>query len=125
MSDKKTDADIDRQWDNRVLCSDESCIGTIGVNGCCTECGRPFEGVLPAGFHDVQANPEPLPIVVAEADTRDANGIIEPRPEDEAQGADPDDAWERRTLCIDESCIGVVDEATGCCKECGKPYHKA
>jgi len=29
--------------DNRVLCSDESCIGIINEDGVCTECGRPLE----------------------------------------------------------------------------------
>lgn len=28
--------------DNRVLCSDESCIGIINERGVCTECGRPY-----------------------------------------------------------------------------------
>ncbi len=27
--------------DNRVLCSDESCIGIINEQGVCSECGRP------------------------------------------------------------------------------------
>ncbi|MDR2200179.1 MAG: zinc ribbon domain-containing protein [Deltaproteobacteria bacterium] len=29
-----------REVRKRVLCSDESCIGIIGPNGVCTECGR-------------------------------------------------------------------------------------
>jgi len=27
--------------DNRVLCSDETCIGIINEHGVCSECGRP------------------------------------------------------------------------------------
>ena len=31
-------------WENRILCSDESCIGVIGPDGRCKECGKPYEG---------------------------------------------------------------------------------
>lgn len=31
------------------------------------------------------------------------------------------DEWERRILCSDGNCIGVIG-ADGCCKVCGKPY---
>jgi len=27
-------------WENRTLCSDESCIGVIGPGGRCKECGK-------------------------------------------------------------------------------------
>jgi len=37
----KTDTDFGDDWDKRVLCSDESCIGTIGEDGKCKECGKP------------------------------------------------------------------------------------
>ena len=30
--------------ENRVLCSDESCIGIINEKGVCTECGKPLSG---------------------------------------------------------------------------------
>ena len=26
-------------WENRILCSDESCIGVVGPDGRCKECG--------------------------------------------------------------------------------------
>ena len=29
--------------ENRILCSDESCIGVINEQGVCSECGRPYE----------------------------------------------------------------------------------
>jgi len=38
--DSETKDDID--WNNRILCSDESCIGIIGPDGCCKECGKPI-----------------------------------------------------------------------------------
>jgi hypothetical protein len=31
----------DAEWDNRRLCSDENCIGVIGPDGRCKECGKP------------------------------------------------------------------------------------
>jgi hypothetical protein len=30
-------------WKNRRLCSDENCIGVIGPDGRCKECGKPFQ----------------------------------------------------------------------------------
>jgi hypothetical protein len=30
-------------WGERTLCSDESCIGVIGPDGRCKECGKPFQ----------------------------------------------------------------------------------
>ena len=35
-------------WDNRVLCSDGNCIGVIGSDGFCKECGKKYEGDLPS-----------------------------------------------------------------------------
>lgn len=35
-------ADPASDWDNRRLCSDGSCIGVIGPDGRCKECGRPY-----------------------------------------------------------------------------------
>jgi hypothetical protein len=34
----------DDDWENRTLCSDESCIGVIGPDGRCKECGKRYEG---------------------------------------------------------------------------------
>jgi hypothetical protein len=30
------------KWENRRLCSDESCIGVIDQDDHCKECGKPF-----------------------------------------------------------------------------------
>lgn len=100
----------DEEWARRVLCSDESCIGVIGPDGRCKECGKPYEGELP----DVEV---PTP------ETEDVSQS-EPEPE-EATSVDPegtdDDDWSRRKLCSDGNCIGVIGP-DGKCKECGKPY---
>ena len=39
--EEKPQADI--EWENRRLCGDESCIGVIGPDGRCKECGKLFE----------------------------------------------------------------------------------
>ena len=97
----------DGDWENRVLCSDESCIGVIGPDGRCKECGIPYEKTqVEDELHD--AEPEPNP-VGEEAIT------------DASPASSSDDDWENRTLCSDESCIGVIGP-DGRCKECGKPY---
>ncbi len=31
----------DAEWENRRLCPDGNCIGVIGPDGRCKECGRP------------------------------------------------------------------------------------
>jgi hypothetical protein len=96
-------------WENRRLCSDENCIGVIGPDGRCKECGRPCDpgeslaGPSPAA-HPAEAPAEEPPAAPAA---------------DPAVGADDD--WENRRLCSDENCIGVIG-ADGRCRECGRPY---
>ena len=104
---KKTQADID--WENRTLCSDESCIGVIGPDGRCKECGRPYEGKDRPSFSQEEIAPE-----------EDSDDFIESEDIDDFETT-TDVEWQNRTLCIDESCIGVVGP-DGRCKECGKPY---
>ena len=97
----------DGDWENRVLCSDESCIGVIGSDGRCKECGKPYEKEQ-IGDEAHAAEPD-------ENQDAEETGVDVP-PESEG-----DDDWENRTLCSDESCIGVIGP-DGRCKECGKPY---
>ncbi|MGV8057666.1 MAG: hypothetical protein AB2L12_06560 [Smithellaceae bacterium] len=40
--------DKTEDWENRTLCIDESCIGVIGLDGKCTECGKPYGGAIKA-----------------------------------------------------------------------------
>jgi hypothetical protein len=112
---------LDLEWENRVLCSDESCIGTIGPDGRCRECGRPYEGVLPdrtesGPSHEAPANGDREAAASGEshASTSEDDNMIE-----DDSAPESDDEWERRTLCPDESCIGVIGP-DGRCKECGK-----
>ena len=44
--------DENEDWETRVLCRDESCIGTIGPDGKCKECGMVYEGNLPASHSE-------------------------------------------------------------------------
>jgi hypothetical protein len=121
---RKSKVDID--WDNRVLCSDGNCIGVIGPDGNCKECGKPYEGKLPWEIKSDQPAPD--------TDTRQPEDIsdTEEQPvEDGEQNADDeqnaeekdfdDSDWENRKLCSDGNCIGVIGP-DGRCKECGKPY---
>ncbi len=94
-------------WDKRTLCSDENCIGVIGPDGRCKECGKPHD--VPEGL-DLPPLSEPPPVLPA---------LDRPSPEEIP--SDSDDPWEQRRLCSDESCIGVIGP-DGRCKECGQPF---
>ena len=124
MNDEVQADDAGLEWEKRALCSDESCIGVIGPDGRCKECGRPFEGPLPQGQ-------EPTGLRVADEAILE-QGLVSDEPlgpagtdvsseEESAASSSIEDEWERRTLCADESCIGVIG-LDGRCKECGKPY---
>lgn len=39
-----TEGSASEEWQNRRLCSDENCIGVIGPDGRCRECGKPYAG---------------------------------------------------------------------------------
>jgi hypothetical protein len=112
MSDESTESNEDEMapdeedWENRVLCSDESCIGVIGPDGCCKECGKSYEESQTEESNEIQTDHEL-------ADDFDATESTK------TDTADSD--WENRTLCSDESCIGVIGP-NGRCKECGKRY---
>ena len=109
----------DSEWENRTLCSDESCIGVIGPDGRCKECGRLFEGKLP------KTSSQPKSVDVTQ--THATETTLEDNLPDEKVAADDkeafatDEEWKNRTLCSDESCIGVIGPG-GRCKECGRLF---
>lgn len=121
MHNGDDERNMDLDWENRVLCSDESCIGTIGSDGCCRECGRRYEGALPSGFKHGETDENAGLSSPADDEAQDADDNFAEVETGEDEQGDPDDEWSRRILCRDESCIGVIGE-DGCCKECGKPY---
>jgi hypothetical protein len=113
--EKKTVADPD--WENRTLCSDESCIGVIGQDGRCKECGKPYEGTLNVTAPPIQSDADE-----EETETdEDASAAAEDTVASEEDSGDADSDWDARTLCSDGNCIGVIGP-DGRCKECGKPY---
>ena len=81
-------------WESRILCDDDCCIGVIGPNGKCNECGR---------------------VSIKYSEKRGKVLIEELSRENEKQD------WERRTPCIDGNCIGVIG-IDGRCTECGKEF---
>ncbi len=117
--EKKTQADI--EWEQRTLCSDESCIGVIGPDGRCNECGLPYAGTVDATNEESVASDFEEAEPLEEADPEDEINE-EPEETEEHDRETPTDLeWEQRILCSDESCIGVIGP-DGLCKECGKPY---
>ncbi|MDJ0804756.1 MAG: hypothetical protein QNI97_17910 [Desulfobacterales bacterium] len=95
----------DAEWANRRLCPDGNCIGVIGPDGRCKECGRPTDDALPAAPID---EGDALEAPAAEAVA------------DDSPSAGDDDEWANRRLCPDGNCIGVIGP-DGRCKECGRP----
>ena len=98
--------DKNEDWEKRILCIDESCIGTIGPDGRCRECGKPYEGSLKPATDTTDKNKEQAKPV----DSLKKNN----------ESTHSDEEWEKRVLCSDESCIGTIGP-DGLCRECGKP----
>lgn len=97
--------DENENWEKRTLCSDESCIGTIGHDGRCKECGKPYEASLnPAADSADKSKEQTEPVDDLKKNT---------------EGIASDEEWGKRVLCSDESCIGTIG-SDGRCRECGK-----
>jgi hypothetical protein len=111
-ADEKNDDDPSAEepateWADRRLCSDGNCIGVIGPDGRCKECGKADAGG--PGEPTVLADPP-------------AGGAAEDQPFAAAEPAEePATEWADRRLCSDGNCIGVIGP-DGRCKECGKPF---
>ncbi|MCG6533674.1 MAG: hypothetical protein L7F78_03085 [Syntrophales bacterium LBB04] len=107
--------DETEDWESRVLCSDESCIGTIGPDGRCKECGKPYDGVL-------QDAPSTGNVTAETNLNKTANLPLnqEISKESGSENSTADEEWENRVLCSDGCCIGIIGP-DGKCKECGKP----
>ena len=122
MENQETKSQTDIEWEQRRLCRDESCIGVIGPDGRCKECGLPYEEGPSDGIIE---EPDMENVEAAETDEEleasETDEELEDVEENEEEKSDLDLEWEQRTLCSDESCIGVIGP-DGRCKECGKPY---
>ncbi|HOW56366.1 MAG TPA: hypothetical protein PKZ12_00075 [Smithellaceae bacterium] len=99
--------DENEDWEKRVLCSDGNCIGTIGADGRCRECGKPYEGALKVG--DVEAKADDCQVLSQPKNLTTNNDV-----------SAPDDEWDKRILCSDGCCTGTIGP-NGLCRECGKP----
>ncbi len=123
MPNKSQKSQTDMEWEARTLCSDSACIGIIGPDGRCLECGRAYEGELPDNFE----------AAISSTDGADGETLENTEPDTPANdtAVDPvgeppsaDDEWAARKLCSDESCIGVIGP-DGRCLECGRAPEKA
>ena len=117
MEKENHTSQTDIDWENRILCSDGNCIGVIGPDGCCKECGQRYEGDLPAGLPENEVSTEAAPPETVTSPEETAT--TEPLEAQSSQTSDEE--WENRRLCIDGNCIGVIGP-DGRCKECGTPH---
>lgn len=115
MDNEENNTLTDLEWQQRTLCRDESCIGVIGPDGRCKECGLPYDGPFDSSKIGTDA-----PDLEADDAPEEMNEEPEEYEEDDTE-TPSDSEWEQRRLCSDESCIGVIGP-DGRCKECGKPY---
>ncbi|MBW1724741.1 MAG: hypothetical protein JRD87_06235 [Deltaproteobacteria bacterium] len=116
MENVENKTQVDLEWEQRTLCSDESCIGVIGPDGRCKECGLSHTG---EAFENIQETPADADFEEVVED-EDVDEDMEEFSGDGDEEILTDSEWEQRTLCSDESCIGVIGP-DGRCKECGKP----
>jgi hypothetical protein len=92
----------------RRLCADGACVGVIGADGRCGECGRTeaqaTAGEEPElrGSRDLDAGPE-----ATDGAAADEASVA-------AEGFDP-----KRRLCDDGACVGVIGD-DGACRVCGR-----
>lgn len=127
-------------WEERRLCPDGSCLGVVGADGACNECGRvdPEAARLldarAAAKGEAKGEPkrEPKRELSGEAvDSGESDGEGDGDGEEGgtdggaagsravgARGGELGDDWQRRQLCEDGACIGVVID--GRCNTCGK-----
>ncbi len=113
---KKSKTDI--EWEKRTLCSDPACIGVIGPDGRCKECGKSLTGEPVEDSHVADDTPEPEAFEEEPSYSSVEEEEAAPSEEEETV-TDPE--WEKRTLCSDPACIGVIGPDNRC-KECGQPY---
>ena len=84
MSDESTEPNEKERshsddWENRTLCPDEGCIGVIGPDGRCKECGLAYEGFQAGESSETQADTElDDDIDAAEPDVRRFGVVVPP-----------------------------------------------
>ena len=118
MSDPLT-TDGDFEPEQRALCPDDACIGVLDETGRCKLCGR--QGTPPAAFSPAAAQAAATGEDAAAAPelTADASPAVPPAASPDSDPDQAQDDFADRQLCVDPSCIGILD-ASGRCKECGR-----
>jgi len=104
MENQDTKFQADIEWEQRKLCRDESCIGVIGPDGRCKECGLPFEEGPSDGIVEEPAmeNLEEYE-TEEELEESETEEELEDVEENGEEKLDLDLEWEQRTLCSDEA----------------------
>jgi hypothetical protein len=106
-----TDDDREERFNpKRRLCPDGTCIGIIGADGKCAECGAPAAGESESGAEEPPAT-----------NTLESDDEVElPREESSADSEDGPAFDPKRRLCSDGTCIGVIG-SNNRCQVCGRP----
>ena len=92
------DLDLER----RELCPDGRCVGVIGEDGRCGQCGHSRETVRDS-----------------ESDARHDAEVTGPPTEAQAEAAAADIDPDARVLCWDDRCVGIIG-GDGRCGTCGR-----
>ena len=93
----------------RRLCADGSCLGVMGADGKCTECGSEAAGEVDPGEEAPRAGGSLADDDVSSSDMEPAEARAE------GPAFDP-----TRRLCSDDTCIGVIGSDDRC-QLCGRP----
>ena len=89
--------------EDRIPCSDGTCVGVVGDNGTCGTCGKTYDGDL-----QIPSKPE-------EQTTTETSTETDSDPVGERSETDTDE----RVVCPDDMCVGIIGES-GKCGVCGK-----
>lgn len=115
-------------WEHRRLCPDGACVGVLDDGGRCPLCGTvdptaarsvPRGDDRGAELAERQAPTRAVDDVGAATPQRPATGVAADSLGSGSRRGEPgDDDWDRRELCPDGACVGVV--VAGRCSVCGK-----
>jgi|GEM_PF-212005 hypothetical protein len=114
LDDGDGDADdVAPDFSERELCIDGACIGVIGSDGRCRECGKQGENQKTTG--------DSAHVSSASETSSNENASLEEDPS-WAQDVDPNELdFGSRRLCSNGACVGVIGSNNEC-KDCGRPY---
>jgi hypothetical protein len=107
------------EWTDREVCPDGACIGVIGDDGTCKVCGRTGERG-PRALVDDQTDAPPDESLAADEDDDELEPADEGDDDHDADESTGGDDWDRRELCSNGACVGVIGDAD-VCTVCGSP----